>query len=288
MDIPRLFADPNYRRDAVARLDDAFIVAQWEAFDALSRADQIQQVQAPMTKLMTLLARPAVRGVLASPEPKLDIPALLAERKWLLVSLAPGALGEPAARLLGAMLLYVIWSAVEARAVLPPEARHPLFLYVDELASLSDLPFGFELLAERARGLGAGLTVAMQTLGRLPEGTRSALLGNVGTLISFRAGAEEAARIARELPGLSALDIQSLGRFEVAARVGAGTGSSVAVVTGRTEPLPEPTNLGDRIRARSLERYGVEAASTPPAAPAAPPTPPGDPDTRPGRARRRS
>jgi hypothetical protein len=212
-----------------------------------------------MARIMALLSRPKVRAILASPDPKLDVARLFRERKWLLVSLAPGILGESGGAIVGAALMYVIWSAIEARVAIPPERRHPIFLYVDELATLTNgLPFSFELLAERARGLGAGLTVAIQTLGRIPEPTRSALLGNVATLITFRAGAEEAQRLARQLPGLTDADVIALGRFEVAARIGTGLGSAVAVVTGRTEPLPPETGQAAAIRSRSAEVYGSD------------------------------
>jgi hypothetical protein len=284
-DIGRLFFEPRFRRAAIARLGDPFLVASWQSFEALSEAAQAEHVAAPMNRVMGLLARPRVRAVLASPEPKLDIARLLAERKWLLVSLAPGVIGEAAARLIGTAVMYSIWSAVEARVALPPESRHPLFLHVDELSTLTGgTPFGFELLAERARGLGMGLTVALQTLGRVPEPTRSALLGNVASFVTFRAGAEEAPRIARQLPGLSADDVMALGRFEVAARVGTGAGSSVAVVTGHTEPLPQITRQAEAIRAASAERYG----SPPAPAPQAEPTVDGEDDRPLGRARRQA
>jgi hypothetical protein len=263
LDFGRLFFDAAFRRAALAKVSDPLLVGAWAGYEQLSPAEQAQHVQAPITKVMTLIERPAVRAVLAQPRSKLDVADLLAQRKWLLVSLAPGRLGEPAARLVGAIVMYMIWSAIEARVSLPVPQRRPVFVYVDEMASLATLPFSFESLAERARGLGAGLTVAAQTLGRLPEPVRAALLGNVATLITFRAGAEEATRLARELPGLSPLDIQSLGRFEVAARVGTGTGSAVALVTGRTLPPSPPTGQAAQIRKRSAEVYGVPDEAVP-------------------------
>jgi hypothetical protein len=271
-DMGRLFLDPAFRMDGVARLRDPLLVGAWQSFEQLSAAEQMTHVQAPMARVMALVGRPSLRAVLAQPEPKLDVGRHLAERKWLLVSLAPGRLGEPASRLLGAVVLYVLWSAVEARAALPESARPPVFLYVDELATIADLPFGFELLAERARGLGAGLTIATQTTKRLPDSLRAALMGNVSTLVSFRAGAQEATLLARELPGLEAHDLQTLGRFEVAARVGTGTGSGIAVMTGRTEPLPPETGQAGRIRAASAERYGQTVAAEPLSAADSPPT----------------
>jgi hypothetical protein len=256
LDMGRLFADESYRRAAVARLRDPFLLSSWQNYEALSPAAKVDVVQAPMARVMALLSRPRVRAVLASPEPKLDVARLFAERKFLLCSLAPGVLGE-ASSLIGSALMFAIWSAIESRVAVRPEDRHLINLYVDELATLTNgLPNSFELIAERARGLGAGLTVALQTLSRIPEPTRSALLGNAATFITFRAPAEEAAGLARQLPGLTAQDVQSLGRFEVAARVGTGIGSAVSVVTGRTEPLPPETGQAKAIRDRSARLYG--------------------------------
>jgi hypothetical protein len=253
-----LFFEDAFRTRAIARLSDPLLIGAWQSFEGLSAAQQAEHVHAPMARVMSLLMRPALRAVLAQPKPQLDIRRLLAQRKFVLVAASPGTLGEPAARLLSALVMYATWTAIEARAALLPERRTPAFIYVDELATLASLPISVDLLAERARGLGAGLTVALQSLGRIPEQTRSALLGNVATIVSFRAGASEAARIAAELPGLSAIDVQSLGPFEVAARIGLGSGSAVASVTGHTEPLGSLTGQSARIRARSMERYGGE------------------------------
>jgi hypothetical protein len=256
MDLGRLFADESYRRMAVAKLSDGFLRDSWGNYESLSPAAKVDVVQAPMARTMALLARPRVRAVVASADPRVDVGRLLAEKRFLLVSLAPGTLGEASA-LIGAAVMYAAWSAVEARVALPPERRHLVNIYIDETATIvGGLPNNLELIAERARGLGASLTIAVQTLGRVPEPTRSALLGNLATLISFRAGATEAAAIARELPGISPDDLMALGRFEVAARVGTGVGSAVSVVTGRTEPLPPVTGQAGAIRDRSAQAYG--------------------------------
>ena len=277
-----MFFNSSYRRAAMARLGDSFQVAAWQHYEQqLSSAARAEHVQAPMARVMALLNMPRVRAVLAAPAPTIDIPGLLAAKKWLLISLSPGQLGEGPAMFVASALAYLVWSSIEARSALPPEERSPVALYVDELSTLTrGVPFSFELLAERARGLGASIAVSLQTIGRVPEPTRSSLLGNVATLITFRAAAEEAARLSRELPGLSTQDVMSLGRFEVGARVGVGVGSAVAVVTGRTEPLGEPTGQAEAIRERSAAEYG--AAGQPDSNPRQ--TPP--PDEELGRQRR--
>ena len=257
LDLGRLFSDDSYRRAAVANLSDGFLRESWAQYESLSPAARVDVVQAPMARVMALLARPRVRAVVASSaDPKIDVGRLLEEKRFLLVSLAPGVLGE-AAPLIGSAVMLATWDAVESRVSLPPEQRHLISIYVDELATVvNGLPSNLELAAERARGLGASLNVAVQTLGRVPEPTRSALFGNLATIISFRSGATEAPTLARELPGISADDLMALGPYEVCARVGTGVGSAVSVVTGRTEPLPPKTGQAEAIRDRSAALYG--------------------------------
>ncbi len=255
----RLYSDAGLRRSAVARVRDPIRLAEWRSYEALSPAEQYQHVAPAVSRITTLLSRPALRAVLNQPNPKLDIGRLLAERKWLMVSLAPGTLGESAAHLLGAIVTYLVWAAIERRVEISAGLRRPVFLYFDELQSVSHLPIGLELFFERTRGLGCGVVVATQALARLPESTRASLVGNVASLITFRASHDEATRISRELPGLSPQDVMSLGRFEVAARINAARrDSGVAVVTGHTEPLPPAGKGAAVIRARSAELYGVD------------------------------
>lgn len=266
----RLFADPAFRRAAVSRLHDPLLKMEWARYEALTPAEQAQHLQAPTSRLASLLGRPAVRNVLAQEQPKLDIPGLLAARKWLIVSLSPGTLGEPATRLLSAILMYAVWSAIEQRAALPAIQRHPIFLAVDEVQVVADLPVSLEHLLERARAMGCGLTVATQSLARLPENLRASLLTNAATLVAFRQGRTEAQRLAGELPGITQADLGALRPFEVAARVATGAGSAVSVVTGVTEPPSRPTGMAERIRTLSAERYGGRAAELGAPMPAAP------------------
>ena len=260
LDLGRLFSDDSYRGAAVANLDDGFLRESWAQYESLSPGARVDVIQAPMARVMALLSRPRVRAVVASGDPKIDVGRLLAEKRFLLVSLAPGTLGA-AAPLIGSAVMLATWNAIESRVAMRPEQRHLINVYVDELATVvNGLPSDIELAAERARGLGASLTVALQTASRVAEPARSAILGNLATLIAFRSGATEAPTIARELPGISPEDLMALGRFEVAARVGTGAGSAVSVVTGRTEPLPPVTGQAKAIRDRSAREYGARPA----------------------------
>jgi hypothetical protein len=258
-DWPALMMDAAARRAVIGRLSDPILQAQWQMYESLSQSAKVTQVAPALSRVMALIGRPVVRNTLSQSNPKLDIAAVLERRGWVLASVPVGVVGAPAARLCSSCLAYLVWSAVAARAAVPESQRHPLSLVFDEAQAIADLGIGLEDLLEQARGLGAGLTIATQAAGRLPEQLRHALLSNVGTLIAFKTGAAEAAAIARELPGLSADDLLGLGEYEVAARVALGRGAASAVVTGHTEPLPPPIGLAQHVRDRSAQRYGQTA-----------------------------
>jgi hypothetical protein len=250
----RLYSDAALRRRAVAKLSDPILVGQWRSYEESSPGQQQEFIAPALSRITSLLARPALRGIINQRRPLVKLPELLAEGRWLLVALSPAA-GEAASDLLSAIVGYLVWTAIEARVALPPERRRPVYFYCDELASLH-LPVGLEVFLERSRGLGCGVVAATQGLSRLSESVKNSLLANAGTLITYRAGSDEAHRLARELPPLTVADIMGLPRFEVAARLSSGLGNAVTVVTGRTEGPPPRTGQGAVIRRLSAACYG--------------------------------
>jgi hypothetical protein len=258
---PFLFSDDAYRRRLVGRLDDPLLIATWSAFEAMGPRERAAQISAPLGKVSDLIGRRVVRGALAQTEPKLDMRSVLEKGQVVVVSLSPGRIGGPAARLLGALVVHELFKAVQSRAGRPAHRRRPFFAYVDEPKVLGDLPVPIDSLFELARGLGVGLTLGVQSLGQLPAATQSAALTNAATIIAFKQAADDASLLAREMPVLSGEELQHLGRFAVAARLGLGPGDTAPVATGVTLPLPEPSSNPGRVRRESSERWGVELAA---------------------------
>ena len=104
--------------------------------------------------------------------------------------------------------------------------------------------------------MNCGVTMAAQSLSQLPAAVQRAATTNAATIAAFRPGAEDAARIARELPGLSGDELQRLEPYTVALRLGLGPGQVAPVCTVRTLPLGEPTTDADALRRASSQRYG--------------------------------
>lgn len=256
-DLAFLFSSDAFRRRLTGRLRDPLLKATWAQFEALSPEGRAVQLGSPLNKINELIGRRAVRAVLAQEKPKWDMREVLERGKVVIVSLSPGVIGAPASRLLAALVLHDLVLAVQARAQVPAARRRPFYVYVDEPKVFADVNVPIDSLFELARGLGVGMTLSAQSLTQLPEGLARAALTNAATLIAFRQNADDAKLLARELPGVSAEELQALGRFEVAARIGLGPGDVSPPVTGRTLPPPEAISDPEAVRQESAARYGM-------------------------------
>ena len=112
------------------------------------------------------------------------------EGKILIVNLAKGKIGEDNCSLLGAMMATSLQLAALSRAELPEKKRKTFYLYVDETHNFLTQSFA-DILSE-ARKYGLNLILTHQYIEQLDEKIRAAILGNVGTIISFRVGVDDA------------------------------------------------------------------------------------------------
>jgi DNA helicase HerA-like ATPase len=135
------------------------------------------------------------------------------------------------------MLVSSIMLAAMSRADIPEDDRRPFYLYVDEVHNFLTLAFA-DILSE-SRKYGLNLILAHQYIGQLDEKVRSAIFGNVGTIVSFRAGAEDARPLAREFyPVFGAGDLIALPRYHIYLKLMID-GTTSRPFSART--LPPPT-----------------------------------------------
>jgi hypothetical protein len=257
-EVPLLLTDPGFRRPLVARVNDPVALGPfWGWYEGLSDGERAAAIGPVMNKLRTFLLRRRLRNILGQAEPVFDFDQALAERAVVLVSLNKGLLGEEAAALLGSLVVTRLWQAVQARASQLAEDRPVTFAYIDEFQDYLHLPAGVETMLAQARSLGLGLTLAHQHLGQLPTSVREAVMANARSRIIFQVAASDARALARELaPYIKAIDLQSLGRYEVVACLSAG-GQTTRPVTATTLPSPAPTRQAATARLRSRARFGV-------------------------------
>src|SRR6266699_4191170 len=142
------------------------------------------------------LADPLLNRILTAPKTDLHIRRIMDQGKVLLVNLGKGHIGEDSSSLLGGLLVTTIGLAAFSRADIPPRERRDFFVYVDEFQSFTTLAL-VNMFSE-LRKYRVGFTVAHQYLHQLEPDIQHAVLGNAGTIISFRIGAEDAPYLVEE------------------------------------------------------------------------------------------
>ena len=195
-----------------------------------------------------------IRNIVGQHKNTFDIRKIMDNQKIFLIKVSKGLLGEENAQLIGAMVITKVYQAAMARADMREEDRKDFYFYVDEFQNFATDTFA-EILSE-ARKYRLNMTLAHQYMGQLPEVVRKTVFGNMGSMISFRVGAEDAAVMAQEFtPFFGVRDIINLGVREFYTKMSIN-GQVRDPFSGITKFLKYPDNdYTDEIYKISRERY---------------------------------
>lgn len=289
LDLPRLLGDESFRRSIIGDvMGDPGLGLFWSGYLAMSPAAQAQAIAAPMNKLRQYLLRPSLRAILGQPAPAFRLRDVFASNKIVLAPLNEALIGPITAQLLGSLIVAETWSATLERAHEQRPGTRPATVVVDEAQLYVHLSVSIDDALSRNRSYGVGWHLAHQHRQQLPVSTRAAIDSNAKSKIIFQPlDPDDAAALAKQAPDLRAIDFLSLGRHQAYVNLAAG-GTPAGWALVRTLPPPEPTGLGEQIRARSRDRYASKVpALTEPASRQGPTG--AAPEDRPlGRKRRKS
>jgi len=212
-DVPRLLTDLTFRKSAALRITNRQVYEFWfkeyEKYPTNFRAEAIAPIQ---NKVGAFLANPLLSRILTQPRNSFDLREIMDTGRILLVNLAKGKIGEDTAALLGALLVSQLGLRALSRANVPEDKRRDFYLYLDEFPSYTTQSL-VTMLSE-LRKYRLNLILAHQFLSQLDLQVRDAILGNVGTLMSFRLGLQDAELMAKEFyPDVSASDLVNLPNY---------------------------------------------------------------------------
>ncbi|MCX7996647.1 MAG: type IV secretion system DNA-binding domain-containing protein [Patescibacteria group bacterium] len=256
VDILALLANEKYRKKIVAQIQDPVIKAFWEKeFEKMPDKMKAEAISPIQNKVGQFVSARMIRNIIGHPKSTIDLEEIMNNGKILILNLSQGKLGEDNASLLGAMIITQIQLAAMQRAFMPEEDRRDFMLYVDEFQNFATSSF-IKILSE-ARKYRLCLNLTNQYIDQLDETMRSAIFGNVGTLISFVVGASDAEIFSKEYGGLyTPADLVALGRHEVVMKISIDNMMS-APFPAKTLPLPALKNGNrEKIIKFSKERYG--------------------------------
>lgn len=200
-DFDRVFAEPAYRRSLLERCADPQVVRFWKDIATKAGGEAALENIAPYicSKLTQFTGNPLLRPIITAPRTTLDLPSAMDRGDTVLVNLAKGLIGEHDAALLGSLVTIRIFCAAMARSALSPDQRRPVRVYLDEFATYATGALT-QMLAE-CRKFGLELVLAGQSLDQVdgradrPD-VAHAILANVGSILAFRTGPNDARRLA--------------------------------------------------------------------------------------------
>ena len=256
LDIQPLLTDLYFRTRVLAYVSNPHIMSFWKnEFDKYSPALKAEAITPILNKTGVFLTSLPLRNIVGQKVRSFNMQQVLDEGKILIVNLSKGELGEDVSSILGSIIVTSIQLAALFRATQHEQIRKPFYLYVDEMHSFVSLSFA-DILAE-ARKYRLSLFLTHQYIEQLHEKIRSAIFGNVGTLISFRIGAEDAAYLAKEFhPIFSEDDFVTLPRYAMYIKlmIDGATCQPFSAVT--IPPVPPLHSYKSEVILCSRKKYG--------------------------------
>ena len=260
--LPPLLTDATFRKKITSQIHDPVALQPfWNHFEEMKDTERRTEIAPVLNKLRQITYRPGLRNVLGQSEPKFSLTDLFYRRKIVLVPLNKGLVGAESARLLGSLIVGLTWSLALSRANLPPEKRHMVSIYIDELQDYLSLPTSFSDALAQARGLGVAYTVAHQYRGQLPPDIKAGIDANCRNKIIFGLNSEDAKDMAAEAPELLPLDFMTLPRYQIYTTFQSG-GRNTGWISGQTLPPSPSIRMAAECKAESMKRYGVPAEET--------------------------
>ena len=258
--LPELLTNKDFRAEILKHCKDRIgLLPFWQQYEAMKESERNTNIAPVLNKMQQFVFREGLRSVLGQSKPKFDLMDLFTQRKIVLVPLNRGIIGGESARLLGSLIVGLTWTLALSRANLPPEKRHLVSVYIDELQDYLSLPTDLADALAQARGLGVGMTLAHQYRGQLPPEIRAAVDANARNKIIFGLNGTDAKEMVHQAPELKPDDFMLLPRYSVYTNIMQHK-RQTGWMQGVTLPPTEPIRKAAEVKNESMRRYGVPAA----------------------------
>ncbi|MEK7655292.1 MAG: type IV secretion system DNA-binding domain-containing protein [Patescibacteria group bacterium] len=224
MEIPKVLADEEFRNLKLSKCKTQVVKDFWqkEANKAGGEAALQNMVPYITSKLTPFISNDVMRPIIGQQKSAFNVRQAMDEGKILLLNLSKGKLGDINAYLIGMVLVGKILMAALSRTDMDPKDRKDFFLYIDEFQNF--LTDSISAILSEARKYGLDLVVAHQFIGQLTQKgdtlIRDAIFGNVGSMMAFRVGPDDAEFLEKEFaPVFSSYDLINVEAFTCNAKI---------------------------------------------------------------------
>lgn len=267
MEIPKVLADEDYRNYKLSKCKSQDVKDFWtkEALKAGGEASLANMVPYITSKLTPFIYNDYMRPIIGQQKSAFNVRDVMDGQKILLLKLSKGKIGDLNAYLIGMVLVGKILMAALARGDMEASERKDFYLYIDEFQNF--LTDSISAILSEARKYGLNLIIAHQFIGQL-EGKggdtviRDAIFGNVGTMVAFRIGVEDAEFLAKEFaPVFSTYDLVNVEAYTCNIKMLIDNTASRPFNMKPVMPQrPSKKELSGMIRELSRYKYGRKRA----------------------------
>jgi hypothetical protein len=223
IDVPRMFTDDAFMKYKVKKVTNPVVKSFWQ-HEYANTGDRERQEMIPYfsSKFGPFITNSIMRNTIGQKESSFNFRKVMDEGKILLVKLSKGTIGDINTQLLGLVMVARIQMAAMSRADMPEDERKDFYLYVDEFQNFATDSF-CSILSE-ARKYRLNLIMAHQYINQLVVSKfgnsstkiRDAVFGNVGTMCSFKVGADDAEYLSKEYaPLLTEQDVIGIANYKM-------------------------------------------------------------------------
>ncbi|MCX6702109.1 MAG: TraM recognition domain-containing protein [Candidatus Zambryskibacteria bacterium] len=219
LDVSRVMTNKGFRDLKLSHCKNPVVVQFWTevAEKAGGEASLANIVPYITSKFDVFLANDIMRPIIAQEKSSFDFRKIMDNKKILLINLSKGRLGDINSNLIGLILVGKILMAALSRADSTGDFP-PFYLYIDEFQNITTNSIA-TILSE-ARKYKLSLNIAHQFIAQLQEDIRDAVFGNIGSIITFRVGAEDAEYLEKQFsPVFTAKDIMNINNYNFYAKI---------------------------------------------------------------------
>lgn len=265
LEIPKVLADENFRKMKLSKCKNSTVVDFWkkEAEKAGGDAALANIVPYITSKLTPFVSNDMMRPIIGQQNSSFNFRDAMDNQKIILIDMPKGLIGESNAYLLGMIMVGKILMAALSRTDMPSESRKDFFLYIDEFQNFTTNSI-CQILSE-ARKYGLGLIIGHQYIGQLTKNNnteiKDAVFGNVGTMIAFKVGAEDAEFLVKEFgPTFNEYDLVNVPKGTAYIKLLVDNAALRPFSLQTIWPIlgNERPEMGEKIRALSRLKYGQD------------------------------
>jgi hypothetical protein len=261
MEIPRVLSDERFRAYKLSKCKTQVVKDFWlkEASKAGGEASLANMVPYITSKLTPFITNDIVRPIIGQQKSAINVREAMDSQKILLLDLSKGKLGDMNAYLIGMVLVGKILMAALSRTDISADERKDFYLYIDEFQNF--ITDSISTILSEARKYGLDLIIAHQYIGQISQkgdtAIRDAVFGNVGSMVAFRIGTEDAEFLGKEFaPVFTPFDLINVEAYTASAKLLIDNTGSRPFNMSMYAPPKGDTRLTSAIKQLSRLKYG--------------------------------